>query len=58
MFLHHDVAGDLGGAKNAMLALVDAARFRDTVEVGLVGVIPPRVELFQRQRHLEKLLSL
>ena len=34
VLLHHDVRGELGGAEEAVLALVDVNRLVDAVEVG------------------------
>ena len=49
VFLHHDVAGDLGGAEEAVLALVDAQRLVDAVVVAPVGVVPARRQFVQWQ---------
>ena len=47
VFLNHDVGGDLGGAEQAMLALIDRKVFRDAVGKGGVSVIPAGGEFFE-----------
>ena len=40
VFLYHDVGGDLGGAEEGMLGLVDREGFRNALGIGRVGVVP------------------
>ncbi len=48
VLLHHHVAGDLRGAEQRVLRLVDCEGLCDAVRVGRIGVVPAGFELLER----------
>ncbi len=48
VFLHHHVAGHLGGAEERVLALIDGEILGNAVRVSRVGVIPAGFQFLQR----------